>query len=306
MRAETQSDNLLKRGSTHFKKTWVEGLFTFHKEDELQILSAAIDSSRPAVQGSVAAFLSTQVLRVKRQSPGEIKTEPTRQTEITTWVSHRFLETTCRDVELRGLQKGAEKVLIKSQDLPGGPVVKNPLANSGNTDLVPGLKDSTRNGAAEPMSHNSWSLCTLGPVLSKEKPETCNCRVVPSCRNQRKARSWRPRPSTAKINSSFVCLFKSEGKGTHAFLALNISATFQERSAVADESRLFSDPMPSSAAHKTQCSVMFPDFGKQKNLSRNTMLLPIWRVLGRRHKICYCQESSLSPKPCAMILADWM
>lgn len=94
MRAETQSDNLLKRGSTHFKKTWVEGLFTFHKKDELQILSAAIDSSRPAVQGSVAAFLSTQVLRVKRQSPGEIKTEPTRQTEITTWVSHRFLEGT--------------------------------------------------------------------------------------------------------------------------------------------------------------------------------------------------------------------
>ena len=104
----------------------------------------------------MAAFLSTQVLRVKRQSPGEIKTEPTRQTEITTWVSHRFLETTCRDVELsRGLQKRAEKVLIKSQDFPGGPVVKNPFANSGNTDLVPGLKDSTRNGAAEPMSHSS-------------------------------------------------------------------------------------------------------------------------------------------------------
>ena len=62
MRAETQSDNLLKGGSTHFKKTWVEGLFTFHKKDELQILSAVTDSSHPGVQGSVAAFLSRQVL----------------------------------------------------------------------------------------------------------------------------------------------------------------------------------------------------------------------------------------------------
>ena len=93
---------------------------------------------------------------MKRQNPGKIKTEPTRQTEITTLVSHRFLEMTCRDIELsRGLQKKAEKVFIKTEDFPGGPVVKNPLANSWNMDLVPGLKDSTRNGAAEPMSHSS-------------------------------------------------------------------------------------------------------------------------------------------------------
>ena len=58
---------------------------------------------------------------------------------------------TCRDIGLsKGLQKKAEKVLIKSEDFPGGPVVKNPLANSGNMDLVPGL-----HGAAEPVSHSS-------------------------------------------------------------------------------------------------------------------------------------------------------
>lgn len=127
-----------------------------HRKDELQILSAVIDSRPPGVQGSVAAFLSRQVLRVKRQNPGEIKTEPTRQTKITTLVSRRVLEMTCRDIQLsRGLQKKAEKVLIKSEDLPAGPVVTNPLANSGNLDLVSSLKDSTCQGAAEPVSHSS-------------------------------------------------------------------------------------------------------------------------------------------------------
>lgn len=82
MRAETQLDNLLKKGSTHFKKIWVESLFTFHKKDELQILSAVIDSRHPGVQGSVAAFLSRQVLRVKRQNPGKIKTEPIKQKQL--------------------------------------------------------------------------------------------------------------------------------------------------------------------------------------------------------------------------------
>lgn len=82
MRAETQLDNLLEKGSTHFKKIWVESLFTFHKKDELQILSAVIDSRHPGVQGSVAAFLSRQVLRVKRQNPGKIKTEPIKQKQL--------------------------------------------------------------------------------------------------------------------------------------------------------------------------------------------------------------------------------
>ena len=42
----------------------------------------------------------------------------------------------------------------KVRDCPVGQVVKNPLANAGATDSIPGLRDSSCLGATKPVSHN--------------------------------------------------------------------------------------------------------------------------------------------------------
>ena len=40
-------------------------------------------------------------------------------------------------------------------DFPGGPVVKNPPANAGDTALILGPGGSASHGATKPVSHNS-------------------------------------------------------------------------------------------------------------------------------------------------------
>ena len=40
------------------------------------------------------------------------------------------------------------------QSFPGGSVVKNPPANTGDTDLIPGLEDPTCGGANKPVGHS--------------------------------------------------------------------------------------------------------------------------------------------------------
>ena len=42
-------------------------------------------------------------------------------------------------------------------DFPGGTVGKNPPANAGDTDSIPGWEDSTCLRATNPMSHNYWA-----------------------------------------------------------------------------------------------------------------------------------------------------
>ena len=77
------------------------------------------------------------------------------------------------------------------QDSSGGLVVKNLPASLGDTDLIPGLEDSTCHGATKPMSRKYWSSCTLEPVLHNERSHRieksmyCNQRVALACCNQR-------------------------------------------------------------------------------------------------------------------------
>ena len=44
------------------------------------------------------------------------------------------------------------------KDFPGGPVVRSPPANAEDTSSVPGQKDSTSRGAAEPMHYRTHAL----------------------------------------------------------------------------------------------------------------------------------------------------
>ena len=43
------------------------------------------------------------------------------------------------------------------QDVPGGPVVKNPPANAGDMGSIPDLEDPTCHEAAEAECHNYWT-----------------------------------------------------------------------------------------------------------------------------------------------------
>ena len=51
-------------------------------------------------------------------------------------------------------------------DFPGGPVVKNPAANAGDTDSIPG---PTWHGTPGPGHCNNWARA-LEPALQQEKP----------------------------------------------------------------------------------------------------------------------------------------
>ena len=100
----------------------------------------------------------------------------------------------------------------------GGPVVKNPPCNAGDTGSIPGQERSTSHGTTKPMSHdfrgcalepssrNQRSLCAQSPCSTNrrshrsEKPSHGNLRVAPARHSQRKACAQQPRPNTAKNN----------------------------------------------------------------------------------------------------------
>ena len=53
------------------------------------------------------------------------------------------------------------------RDLPGGPVVKNPPSNTGDTGLIPGWRTKISQAVRQ------LSLCTLEPSRHNEEP-TCH------------------------------------------------------------------------------------------------------------------------------------
>ena len=88
---------------------------------------------------------------------------------------HRFLY-----VRLKcGYQWITKAKFIVFMGFPGGPVVKNPPANAGDTGSTPGLGRSHIPRANKPVRHSYWA-CALEPVLCNkrshcnEKPSHCN------------------------------------------------------------------------------------------------------------------------------------
>ena len=75
-----------------------------------------------------------------------------------------------------------------TRDFPGGPVVKNPPVNAGDTDSTPGLgRPHIRRTATKPSSWNYWahalgqcSLVREAPLPCNEKPTYGNYRVTPA------------------------------------------------------------------------------------------------------------------------------
>ena len=62
------------------------------------------------------------------------------------------------------------------RDFPGGAVVKNPPANGGDMDSIPGREDPTCCGATTPVRHNYWAHvpqllkpACLQPVLHNKR-----------------------------------------------------------------------------------------------------------------------------------------
>ena len=98
-----------------------------------------------------------------------------------------------------GLQEKARR------DLPGGPVVKNPPANAGDTGLIPGPGRSHMPRSTEVRAPQLLKPAHLEPLLCnkrshrKEKPTHCS-EEQPSLPTTEKAGAQQQRPSTAKNN----------------------------------------------------------------------------------------------------------
>ena len=60
----------------------------------------------------------------------------------------------------------------KFGDFSGGPVLKNPLANAGDTGSTPGLERSTCLGETEPTCLNSSSPYVLEPTAVRRSQTT--------------------------------------------------------------------------------------------------------------------------------------
>ena len=99
------------------------------------------------------------------------------------------------------------KLEIRTQGFPGGSVVENPLADAGDTGLIPDLGRSTCHRATKTRASQQLSLCSkarepqrlkpmcLETVLRNkrsqhnEKTANHNSRVIPAHLNQRIARA---------------------------------------------------------------------------------------------------------------------
>ena len=98
-----------------------------------------------------------------------------------------------------GLQEKAKR------DVPGGPVVKNPPANAGDTGLIPGPGRSDMPRSTEARAPQLLKPAHLEPLLCsnrshrKEKPTRCS-EEQPSLPTTEKASTQQRRSSTAKNN----------------------------------------------------------------------------------------------------------
>ena len=68
---------------------------------------------------------------------------------------------------LSWLKKNQKTLFKKTEDFPGGPVVKNPLASAGDMGLIPGLRRLHMPWGSQIQHHNYWNPGTLGPELYK-------------------------------------------------------------------------------------------------------------------------------------------
>ena len=64
-----------------------------------------------------------------------------------------------------------------NRDLPGGPVVKNPHSNAGDSDSIPGQGTETLHAVGQLSQHMATAEpgCSGGPSIAiREKPMNCN------------------------------------------------------------------------------------------------------------------------------------
>ena len=97
-----------------------------------------------------------------------------------------------------GLQEKAKR------DVPGGPVVKNPPANAGDTGLIPGPGRSDMPRSTEARAPQLLKPAHLEPLLCsnrshRKKPTRCS-EEQPSLPTTEKASTQQRRSSTAKNN----------------------------------------------------------------------------------------------------------
>ena len=88
-------------------------------------------------------------------------------------------------------------------DFPGGPVVKNPPANVGDTGLIPGPGRSHIPWVTKLVHHSYWAPSSRDHVPQQEKPvqreaHKLQRRIAPRSLQLEKARVQQQRPSAAK------------------------------------------------------------------------------------------------------------
>ena len=83
------------------------------------------------------------------------------------------------------------KMEIMMLDFPGGPMMKNSPAITGDTGSIPGLGRSHMPGAALPAPRSHWSPLALEPMLHNSPPQWDGHALE-------EALSQQGRPSTAK------------------------------------------------------------------------------------------------------------
>ena len=92
------------------------------------------------------------------------------------------------------LQRQCYSFLVRSPlswySFPGGPVVKNPPASTGDMGLIPVKVDPTCCGVTKPVHHNFWA-CSLEPACLQ--PELCS---------KRRHREGSPCPATDSSSHS--------------------------------------------------------------------------------------------------------
>ena len=97
------------------------------------------------------------------------------------------------------LYRALKKILNSTKSIPGGPIVKNPPANAGDTGSIPGLGRSHVSNEAR--AQLLLRLTRLEPKLPKrshrnETPVHRNSRAATALQPE-KARAQQGRPSTA-------------------------------------------------------------------------------------------------------------
>ena len=137
-------------------------------------------------------------------------------------------------------QCGISGVKNRRKTFPGGPLVKTPPANAGDTGSIPGLvwKDSTCDRATKPACCNCWSP-TAHPracVLQQEKPlqwEACVLQLESHARllqlEKACTQQWRPSVAKKEQNRKETLWVLERRHNNSSFLEVNSEAVHTNR-----------------------------------------------------------------------------